>query len=96
MDRREATRRAWLATLERHRRDWERPGSDGYWSPTLDCASRDEIVAVQDDTLRSLTPLSLRAQPVPSPALRPARARARLAAEDGVQGQTRARHQTEV
>lgn len=56
MDRREATRRAWLATLERHRRDWDRPAGGDYWSPALDGASRDEIVAIQNDKLAALPP----------------------------------------
>jgi phenylacetate-CoA ligase len=56
MGREEATRHAWLATLERHRRDWDRAGSDDHWSPAMDRASRDEIVAIQNDKLRALTP----------------------------------------
>ena len=44
----EATRRAWLATIERHRHDRDAPGSADYWSPRLDTASRDELRAIQD------------------------------------------------
>ena len=55
-DRKHATRRKWLETLERHRRDFERPGSAEYWSPSLDCASRDELRALQDEKLAVLTP----------------------------------------
>ena len=40
-----ATRRAWLATIERHRHDRDTPGSPEYWSPRLDTASRDENYA---------------------------------------------------
>ena len=35
-DRKDATRSKWLATLEKYRRDFERPGSAEYWSPSLD------------------------------------------------------------
>ena len=55
-DRREQTRLAWLETLERHRRDWDGPGGDAYWSPELDTASRDRITAIQNDKLAALTP----------------------------------------
>src|SRR5487761_2499846 len=55
-DRAQATRRNWLETLDRHRRDFEQPGSAEYWSPSLDCASRDELRAIQDEKLAALTP----------------------------------------
>lgn len=55
-DRRERTRAEWLATLERHRRDFEGPADDAYWSPSLDAASRDELTAIQNDKLAALTP----------------------------------------
>jgi phenylacetate-CoA ligase len=55
-DRRQATRSKWLETLDQHRRDFERPGSAEYWSPSLDCASRDELRAIQDEKLAALTP----------------------------------------
>ena len=29
----EATRRAWLETIERHRHDRDAPGAADYWSP---------------------------------------------------------------
>ena len=52
----EATRRAWLATIERHRHDRDAPGSADYWSPRLDTASRDEIRAIQDDKIAAVAP----------------------------------------
>lgn len=55
-DRRERTRREWLAALERHRRDFEGPADGAYWSPSLDAASRDELTAVQNAKLSALTP----------------------------------------
>jgi phenylacetate-CoA ligase len=55
-DRSEKTRRAWLATLEKHRRDWDAPDSADYWSTARDAASRDEIIAIQNDKLRALAP----------------------------------------
>lgn len=55
-DRKAETRAAWLETLDKYRRDFDGPGSDEYWSPSLDCASRDEIRAIQDEKLRVVTP----------------------------------------
>lgn len=55
-DRKEATRRNYLETLEKYRRDFEAPGSDEYWSPSLDCASRDELRAIQDAKLKDAVP----------------------------------------
>ncbi|MBO31926.1 MAG: CoF synthetase [Rhodospirillaceae bacterium] len=55
-DRKEQTRATWLETIERHKRDSNAPGSDDYWSPSLDCVSRDELVAIQNDKLQALTP----------------------------------------
>lgn len=54
--RKEQTRRAWLATLEKHRTSFDAPDSEKYWSTTLDTASRDRIVAIQNDKLAALTP----------------------------------------
>ena len=54
--RKDESRRVWLATLEKHRQDWDAPGSDDYWSPELDTASRDELIAIQNDKLAALTP----------------------------------------
>jgi hypothetical protein len=45
-DRAERTRAAWLDTLARYQRDADRPGSEAYWSPSLDCVSRDELIAI--------------------------------------------------
>ena len=55
-DRKAATRRRWLEVLEEHRSDWERPGSERYWSPTLECASRDALRAIQNRKLAALAP----------------------------------------
>ena len=42
----EETRRVWLETMAKHRPDYVAPGSDQYWSPKVDTASRDELVAI--------------------------------------------------
>jgi phenylacetate-CoA ligase len=55
-NRAEATRAAWLEMLQKHRHDFAEPGSAEYWSPSLECASRDELRAIQDDKLAVLTP----------------------------------------
>lgn len=55
-DRAARTRAGWLETLARYRRDPDGPGSADYWSPSLDCASRDELTAIQNAKLASLTP----------------------------------------
>ena len=55
-DRRAATRRKWLETLESYRRDFAAPGGADHWSPSLDCASRDELRSIQDAKLAVLTP----------------------------------------
>ena len=55
-DRAARTRAHWLDTLARHKRDPDRPGSADYWSPSLDCAGRDELRAIQDAKLAALTP----------------------------------------
>src|SRR5215467_225141 len=55
-DRAEQTRAQWLETLARYKRDPDRPGSSDYWSPSLDCASRDELRAIQNTKLAALTP----------------------------------------
>jgi phenylacetate-CoA ligase len=52
----EATRAAWLEAIERYRHDRDAPGSDRYWSPRLDTASRDEIRAIQDDKVAAVAP----------------------------------------
>lgn len=55
-DRAERTRTRWLETLARYERDPDVPGSVDYWSPSLDCASRDELTAIQNAKLAALTP----------------------------------------
>src|SRR5580765_8239581 len=55
-DRAAATRAKWLETLAAHKRDPDAPGSKEYWSPALDCASRDELVAIQNAKLAALAP----------------------------------------
>ena len=55
-DRKEQTRASWLEAIEKHKRDSDAPGSEDYWSPSLDCASRDELISIQNDKLQALTP----------------------------------------
>src|SRR6266478_4421419 len=55
-DRAARARAHWLDTLARYKRDPDGPGSADYWSPSLDCASRDEIRAIQNAKLAALTP----------------------------------------
>ena len=50
------TRRRWLETLARYQRDPARPGAADYWSPTLDCAPRDELIAIQNAKLAASVP----------------------------------------
>ena len=50
------TRRVWLETLERHRRDTDAPAGERYWSEALETCSRDELIAIQNDKLQALTP----------------------------------------
>jgi phenylacetate-CoA ligase len=56
VDRGDATRRAWLETIERFRQDRDAPGSELYWSPGLDTASRDEIRSIQAAKLAAVVP----------------------------------------
>src|SRR6266849_569567 len=51
-----AARRHWLDTLARYRRDPDRPATADYWSPSLDCASRDELTAIQNAKLAASVP----------------------------------------
>ena len=55
-DRKPATRRAWLAMLDKYRRDFDAPGSAEYWLPLLETASRDELRAIQDEKLSVVSP----------------------------------------
>ena len=50
------TRAKWLEVLDRFCENRNAAGSDKYWSPRLDTASRDEIRAIQDAKLSALTP----------------------------------------
>jgi phenylacetate-CoA ligase len=52
----ERTRTTWLATLDKYKRDADAPSSEAYWSPSLECASRDELIAIQNAKLAALTP----------------------------------------
>jgi len=55
-DRKQATRKAWLATLARHRPNYESPGSEKYWAPLVETAPREQLLAIQNDKLKALTP----------------------------------------
>jgi phenylacetate-CoA ligase len=55
-DRKQATRRVWLETLQKHGKPSDGPDSEHYWSMRLDTASRDEITAIQNDKLAALAP----------------------------------------
>jgi phenylacetate-CoA ligase len=50
------TRRRWLETLQHYQHDPDRPASPTLWSPTLDGASRDELVAIQNAKLAAAVP----------------------------------------
>jgi phenylacetate-CoA ligase len=50
------TRAHWLETLDRFCENRDAPGSQKYWSPRLDTASRDKIRAIQDAKLAALSP----------------------------------------
>jgi phenylacetate-CoA ligase len=52
----ESTREQWLATLDKFRYDANRAGSSDMWSPRLDAASRDELVAIQNAKLCAAVP----------------------------------------
>ena len=55
-NRKHATRTAWLETLARHRTGYDGPDSEDYWASSVDAASRDEIVAIQNNKLAALSP----------------------------------------
>jgi phenylacetate-CoA ligase len=55
-DRAARTRAHWLDTLARYKRDPDGPASPEHWSPSLDCAGRDELRAIQDAKLAALAP----------------------------------------
>lgn len=55
-DKAQATRKTWLATLEKFRHDPAHPATKDIWSPSLECASRDEILAIQSEKIRAVVP----------------------------------------
>jgi phenylacetate-CoA ligase len=55
-ERAESTRELWLATLDKFRYDANRPANSDMWSPRLDAASRDELVAIQNEKLGAAVP----------------------------------------
>jgi phenylacetate-CoA ligase len=52
----EQTRARWLEVLEKHTTNRHAPGSDTYWSPALDKASRDQLRHIQNEKLTALVP----------------------------------------
>jgi phenylacetate-CoA ligase len=52
----ETTRDNWLATLDKFRHDRDRPANHEMWSPRLDGASRDQLIAIQNEKLRAVVP----------------------------------------
>ncbi|MBO0759392.1 MAG: AMP-binding protein, partial [Bradyrhizobiaceae bacterium] len=52
----ESTREQWLATLDKFRYDANRAANSDMWSPRLDAASRDELVAIQNEKLCAAVP----------------------------------------
>ena len=70
MSRADTTRSAWLAVLDKYCENRDAAGSDKYWSPRLDTASRDEIRAIQNAKLAAADAVPLREQRVLSPPLR--------------------------
>lgn len=54
--RKEQTRTAWLETIEKHKLDADGPATDQIWSTKLECASRDELISIQNDKLKMVTP----------------------------------------
>lgn len=52
----EQTRTTWLETIAHYKRDPDVAASDDHWSPSLDCASRDELIAIQNHKLAAVTP----------------------------------------
>ncbi|MDP7602053.1 MAG: AMP-binding protein, partial [Rhodospirillales bacterium] len=56
VSRKEQTRTAWLETIDKHKSDTHSPATDQIWSEKLECASRDELIAIQNDKLKMVTP----------------------------------------
>jgi len=52
----DSTRKTWLATLAKFRHDPDRAATADMWSPRLDAASRDELIAIQNEKLRAAVP----------------------------------------
>ena len=52
----EKTRIAWLDKLQQYKHDKNKPADDQIWSPSLETISRDEIVSIQNDKLKTVTP----------------------------------------
>jgi phenylacetate-CoA ligase len=52
----EQTRANWLQVLARHRGSLDRPDLPDCWSTGYDLASRDELIAIQNEKLAALTP----------------------------------------
>jgi phenylacetate-CoA ligase len=55
-NKKEETRTVWLETLAKHKFDANAPATDQIWSPQLECASRDELISIQNDKLKVVTP----------------------------------------
>ena len=55
-NRAEETRATWLDTIEKFKRDSDAPASEAHWSPSLECLSRDELIAIQNEKLAAVTP----------------------------------------
>ncbi len=55
-DRKEQTRVKWLATLEKFRQDFDRAGSEKFWSPQLDTLSRDRLIDIQNKKIAAVSP----------------------------------------
>ena len=55
-DLKEQTRNAWLEVLNKYKLDANTPAAEEIWSPKLECASRDELLAIQNAKLKVVTP----------------------------------------
>ncbi len=52
----EQTRLKWLETLQKFQRNINAPATEQHWSPSLDCASRDELISIQNEKLAAMVP----------------------------------------
>src|SRR3954447_25488288 len=50
------TRESWLGTLLQFRYNRQSPANSDMWSPRLDAASREKLVAIQNEKLRGAVP----------------------------------------